>query len=113
VLQAIGEWIRVIVEVGCVEQIPRTGEPDVETQRPWPVDPRGTEERFGVIQIHPQSKLVWMVGFVPRRQPRRDPQLQGAVFRTGIPAHHHKVTRCTDKSPNQGCQAGFQIKVNA
>ena len=83
----MGEWVRVVVEVRHVEEIPSSREPDIESQRPRAVDPRVGKQRFGVLEERPQPNLVWIVGLVPRSQPRRDPQLLAGAFGAGVPAH--------------------------
>jgi hypothetical protein len=87
-----GERERVVVEVGHVDQIPSSWEPDIESERPRAIDPRGGKQRFGVVEKRSQPNLIRMPCLVSRRQPRRDPQLLIVAFGAGVPAHRHKVT---------------------
>lgn len=91
--QPSGERVRVVVEVRHVEQIMLRWEPDIESECPQAVDPRASEQRFGVVEVRPQPNLIRVVGPVPLRQRRRDPQLLFVDFGAGVPAHRHKVTR--------------------
>jgi hypothetical protein len=65
ILQARGERIRVVIRVGHVEQISSSWEPDIEAERPWAVDPRSGEQRFGVVEKYPQSNLIRIAGLIP------------------------------------------------
>jgi hypothetical protein len=65
ILQARGERVRVVVGVRQFEQIPSSWEPDIEAERPWAVDPRSGEQRFGVVEKCPQSNLIRIAGLIP------------------------------------------------
>jgi hypothetical protein len=65
ILQARGERVRVVVGVRHIEQIPSSWEPDIESERPWAVDPRSGEQRFGVVEKCPQSNLIRIAGLIP------------------------------------------------
>jgi hypothetical protein len=60
----------VVVDVSLVEKVPPTnGQANIESQRPMPVDPRGCQQRFGVVEKRAQPDLSRIVGLVPRVEP--------------------------------------------
>jgi hypothetical protein len=97
--QAIGERIGKVIEVSCIEQIPRSWQPDIESERPRSDNPGLGEKFIRVIQVRLQSDLIGIISLVPRRQSRRDPQLICGTVRPSVPIHRTKIMLDTDRTP--------------
>src|SRR6476646_1439499 len=52
--------------------------------------PSGRQQGFGVLEIRPQPNLRRIIGLLPRRQPRRDPQRLRVAFGAGVPPHRRQ-----------------------